>query len=169
MKVSTLQQFVRSLVAPMQHAGANGKMIEDIEQSCAALDPYAGLELSELTDLLRQIKEFRDTGKWPEPPAKQPKTRKPPAPKKDASQIILEFSQKVRSLEKKAASPDSTREDLISELGALKLEKLTVPQLVGIARELGYQPEAKAKKPDLTNLIHRVVLVSKEELASANS
>jgi hypothetical protein len=169
MKVSNLQQFVRSLIAPMQQAGANAKKLEDIELTCGDLQPFAEMEVWQLADLLRQTKEHRDTGKWPELPTKRPSAPKSKAPKKDASAVILEFSQQVRALEEKAASPESTQEDLTSELDTLKLDKLTVPQLSGIARELHQHPDAKAKKPALVELIRRVVLVRKEELASARS
>ena len=169
MKVSGLLQFVRSLIAPMQQVGAVTTKIKDIEQTCDDLLPFAEMEVWQLAELLRQTKEHRDTGKWPELPSKKPPAPKPKAPKKGDSEIVLQFSQRVRALEEKAASPESRQEDLASELDAMRLDKLTAPQLVSIARELGQHPAAKAKKPALVDLIHRVVLVRKEELASARS
>ena len=79
MKVSNLQQFVRSLVAPMQQAGAAVKVTGDLEQAVADLEPFAQLDVWQLSELLRHAKEYRDTGILPAPAGKRPTPRKPAA------------------------------------------------------------------------------------------
>ena len=168
MKVSNLQQFVRSLVAPMRQVGAAAKVGDDIEQAVADLEPFAQLDVWQLSELLRHAKEYRETGVLPAPAGKRPTTRKPAAPKHDPA-VVMEYAQKVLSLEEKAARPESTREELRAELDALKLDKLSKDNLVGIARELGRQTTAKTTKGQAVDIIRRVVLERKEILESANS
>ena len=168
MKVSNLQQFVRSLVAPMQQAGAAAKVTDDIEKAVTDLEPFAQLDVWQLSELLRQAKAYRDTGTLPAPAGKRPTTRKPAAPKHDPA-VVGEFAQKVRALEEKAATPESTREELRAGLDALKLDKLSKDNLVGIARELGRQTTAKTTKGQAADIIRRVVLERKEMLESAHS
>ena len=168
MKVSNLQQFVRSLVEPMRQAGAVAKVTDDIEKAVTDLDPFAQLDVWQLSELLRQAKEYRDTGILPAPPGKRPTTRKPAAPKNDPA-VVVEYARKVRALEEKAAMTESTREELRAELDTLKLDKLTKDNLVGIARELGRQTIAKTTKGQAVDIIRRVVLERKEMLESAIS
>ena len=168
MKVSNLQQFVRSLVAPMQQAGAAVKVTGDLEQTAADLEPFAQLDVWQLSELLRHAKEYRDTGILPAPAGKRPTTRKPAAKKNDPA-VLLELAQKVREMEERAAMPESTREELRAGLDALKLDKLTKDNLIGIARELGRQTTAKTTKAQAVDIIRRVVLERKEILESAIS
>jgi uncharacterized protein HemY len=168
MKVNNLQQFVRSLVAPMQQAGAAAKVTDDIEKAVTDLEPFAQLDVWQLSELLRQAKEYRDTGTLPAPAGKRPTARKPAAPKHDPA-VVADFAQKVRALEEKAATTESTREELRAGLDALKLDKLTKDNLVGIARELGRQTTAKTTKGQAADIIRRVVLERKEILESAIS
>ena len=168
MKVSNLQQFVRSLVAPMRQAGAATKVGDDIEQAAADLEPFAQLDVWQLSELLRQAKEYRDTGTLPAPAGKRATTRKPAAPKNDPA-VVARYALEVRALEERAALPESTREELRGGLDALKLDKLTKDNLVGIARELGRQTIAKTTKPQAVDIIRRVVLERKEILESAIS
>ena len=65
MKVSSLQQFVRSLIAPIRAAGAAVKVTGDLEQTASDLEPFAQLDVWQLAELLRQAREYRDTGILP--------------------------------------------------------------------------------------------------------
>ena len=60
MKVSVFQQFLRSLAAPLQSAGAV-KPANDIEQTCQALEPFADQDFAQLAASLVQAQEFHQT------------------------------------------------------------------------------------------------------------
>src|SRR5437764_5491309 len=60
MKVSVLQQFLRSLAAPLQSAGA-AKPANDLEQTCQALEPFADQDFAEFAAHLARTEEFHRT------------------------------------------------------------------------------------------------------------
>jgi len=64
----------------MQQAGAAAKVTDDIDKAVSDLEPFAQLDVWQLSELLRQAKAYRDTGTLPAPAGKRPTTRKPAAP-----------------------------------------------------------------------------------------
>lgn len=167
MKVSSLQQYMLSLVAPLQSSGAAAKVTTDLEQTSHDLQPFAEMEVWQLAELLRQAREYRDTGVLPAPAKKRaaggPRASKP----KGDPAVVLDYAQKVRALEERAAAPESTREELAEGLEKLSLGKLTKDVLVGIAKELSRPVNGRTTKPQAIDQIRRVVLERKEMLESA--
>jgi hypothetical protein len=63
--VAALQQFLRSLGAPLGAAGVTPHTLAPLEQCAAALDPFRAHTLDTLTDLLRRADEARRNGTVP--------------------------------------------------------------------------------------------------------
>jgi len=164
MKVGNLQQFIRSLAAPLQQAGAAAKVVNDLEQTSQDLQPFAEWEVWQLGELLRQAKEYRDTGILPAPPAKRGGAKKAATPKAEPKVLIAEYAEKVRALRDRAAAPDAAREAVTAELTALNLGALSGPVLVGVAGELGHPLPKSTKKEKAAERLRRLVFGEPEPL-----
>jgi hypothetical protein len=65
LNVLALQQFLRSIGAPLGAAGVAPSALAPLEQCAAALDPFRAHTLDTLTDLLRRADEARRNGTVP--------------------------------------------------------------------------------------------------------
>lgn len=160
MKVSNLQQFLRSLANPLQQLGAPSKIIGDVEQTVLDLEPFAELDVFQLAELLRQAKEYRDTGILPAP-ARRRSPRQPAQPKVDPA-VVMDYTQRIRALEEKAATDESTRDEIQRGIDELQLDTLTKDNLVGIARELSRPVTNKTTREEAIDALRRLVLERKE-------
>jgi hypothetical protein len=164
MKVVALQQFVRSLSAPVGALGAAQKILTDLEKIGQALEPFKEFDFERFTTLLVQAEEYSRTGVLPVATGKTRAPREPKA-KKTPPPSVQELAQQIKQLEEKAVSVDVTRESLEEDLSKLGLEKLTIPSLRELAKEVGAEANAK-KKDDLIRALRRVVLERKESVES---
>lgn len=166
MKLSSLQGYLKSLVGPLQASGASGKIIKDIEETCTELQHFADWELSQLGVAVRELQEYKISGVWPGVAKKRTTTRQPAKPKHDPD-VVMEFAQKVRALEERAAAQETTREEIREGLANLNLDKLSKDNLVAIAQELSRPATSKTNKKQAIDMIRRLVLERKEVVEGA--
>ena len=62
---SALQEFLRSLGAPLAAVGVAPKSLADLRAAADALEPFKGLDLEQLADFLRRADESRRSGAVP--------------------------------------------------------------------------------------------------------
>jgi hypothetical protein len=145
MKIAVLQQYLRSLAAPLAASGASPKVTTDLEKTSAALERFKDQDLAQLAVLLDQAEAYYSAASRPPDPAK-----------------IRQMAQQVRHLEEKAASTDVSREALVVELQQLGLHQLNKLEALSVARELGAQTNAKTTSEQAFQFIHQSVLDREE-------
>ena len=110
MKVAVLQQFLRSLAAPLQAAGASPKVTNDLEEACNALESFKEEDFGQFAAFLVRAEEFHRTQLLP-----MLKTKERP---RGAARTLNEaqvrhLAQQVRQLEERAAAaPGGFRAEL---------------------------------------------------------
>jgi hypothetical protein len=129
MKVSVLQQYLRSLLDPLRASGASAKIVGDLDRSCQELEPFKEKELSDLADFLRRAKTYEEQGNWP---ASKVPTR---SRKQKEAVDLQETANRLRSL--------VGNSDIQAELTAV--EKLTLAQIRELLQMLGITGGTKKK------------------------
>jgi|GEM_PF-2877208 hypothetical protein len=163
MKVSVLQQFLRSLAAPLQSAGA-AKQANDLEQTCQALEPFAEQDFAHLAASLVQAQEFHQTKLLPMLKSKsRPSGRGAERTLNDAQ--LQHLAQQVKHLEQRASAGSETpRAELAAELDRLGLENLNKTEAITLAKEVGLQTRVRTTAQDVLQLLRRLILEGRESL-----
>jgi hypothetical protein len=94
----------------------------------------------------------------------KPKKAPARASKPKAPFNVQEYAQRVNDLKEQANSPEVSREEIERRLKELGLDKLSVPDLRTLARELACDVTSKATKKEAIEAIERSVLLIKENL-----
>ncbi len=163
MKVSVFQQFLRSLAAPLQSAGA-AKPANEIEQTCQALEPFADHDFAELAASLAQAQEFHRTKLLPMLKSKS-RAGGRGAEKTLNDTQLQHLAQQVQHLEQKATTGSETqRAELAAELDQLGLENLTKTEAIALAKEVGLQTRVRTTAQDVHQNLRRLILEGREAL-----
>jgi flagellar biosynthesis chaperone FliJ len=163
MKVSVLQQFLRSLAAPLQSAGAV-KPANDLEQTCQALEPFAEQDFAQLAAFLVQAQEFHQTKLLPMLKTKSRASGRGAERTLNDAQI-QHLAQQVKHLEQRAAAgPETPRAELAAELDRLGLENLNKTEAITLAKEVGLQTRVRTTAQDVLQQLHRLILEGREAL-----
>lgn len=161
MKVSVLQQFLRSLVTPLREAGANEKKANDLEQTAQALEPFKDQDFGQLAAFLAQAEEFRRSGLLPH-------LKTGARPRGAASTLnpaqIQHLVQQIQRLEERAAAPGAPREELAAELDRLGLANLNKSEALALARELSVPTKARTTAQDVLQQIRRLLVEGRQAL-----
>jgi len=160
MKVAVLQQFLRSLVAPVREAGANEKKANDLEQTAQALEPFKDQDFGQLAAFLVQAEEFQRTGLLPQ---LKPGRSQGAAGALNTAQI-QHLVEQVRRLEARAAEAGAPRETLAAELDRLGLDNLNKSEAVALARELVLPTRARDTAQDAVRQIRRLIREGRQAL-----
>src|ERR1700682_4538934 len=127
MNVAVLQQFLRSLAAPLQAAGAAAKVTHDLEQTSQALEPFKESDFGQFAAFLVQADEFNRTKLLPMLKTKS----RPRGEAKTLNEAqIQHLVREVRRLEERAAAPSASRGELAPDLDRLGLDNLNKPEAV---------------------------------------
>ncbi len=160
MKVAVLQQFLRSLAAPLQAAGASPKVTNDLEQACNALEPFKEEDFGQFAVFLSRAEEFHRTQLLPMLKTKE----RPRGTARTLNEAqVRHLAQQVRQLEERAATAGN-RMELASELDRIGLENLSKPEALALARELGLPTKARTTADDAIQMVRRLVLEGRESL-----
>ena len=163
MKVSVLQQFLRSLAAPLQSAGA-AKPANDLEQTCQALEPFAEQDFAQLAAFLVRAEEFDRTKLLPMLKSKSRASGRGAERTLNDAQIH-HLAQQVKHLEQRAAAGSETpRAELAAELDRLGLENLNKTEAITLAKEVGLQTRVRTTAQDVLQLLRRLILEGRESL-----
>lgn len=128
MNVSELQQFLRSLHAPLAAAGAPRKITDDLDRIVSGLEPFRDRPLAEFADFLVQAEEYHRTGAVK---GRRRRARQPVDQNK-----VLEAAQGFKGLCERALDPDVSSESVESELNRL-VEPLNDAELRQVVQEVG--------------------------------
>jgi flagellar biosynthesis chaperone FliJ len=163
MKVSVLQQFLRSLAAPLQSAGA-AKQANDLEQTCQALEPFAEQDFAHLAASLVQAQEFHQTKLLPLLKSKS-RTGGRGVERTLNDAQLQHLAQQVKHLEQRATSGSETqRGELAAELDRLGLENLNKTEAINLAKEVGLQTRVRTTAQDVHQQLRRLILEGREAL-----
>jgi hypothetical protein len=131
MKVAALQQFLHGLAQPLQAAGASQKLLQDLEETRQALEPFKEFEFAPFAAFLRQAEEYHRTGVLPV------RARAPRAAKRLDAAKIHEVAQQAVQLKERAAGTDSPTDAIQADFDRLGLNALSKKDVQALARELG--------------------------------
>ncbi len=144
MRVAELQQFLRSLVEPLNASGANKAILADLELACAGLEPFRGQSIKEFASFLARAEEFDRTGVLASAakPTRTPRASTPKAPKMSTADALAA----LHSLYDRAGDDDMTHSAI--QIEVKKLDALSKGDLDAVALEFGLS-KAKTKKDAL--------------------
>ncbi|MCS6978365.1 MAG: hypothetical protein NZM31_15355 [Gemmatales bacterium] len=141
MNVRELQQFIRSLHAPLAAAGAPRKITDDLERIVAGLEPFRDRPLAEFADFLVRAEEYHRTGVV----SGRRRQRQPVDQNK-----VLEAAQNFKGLCERALDPDVSSESIEGELNRI-VEPLNDAELRQVVQEVGGQA-VRTRKSALAEL-----------------
>lgn len=149
MQVADLQKYVRNQAEFLVHGNAK-TLANDFTRLADGLTPFAALTIGQLADFLAQAENYARTGVLP--------TTSIPARKKaspvNSAEKIRAAAQLVSSLYERALDPDLTYAAISQEIQTLN--KLTLKELVEVAREVGISQALKTKKIALEQLTRKI-------------
>jgi hypothetical protein len=140
MRVAELQQFIRSLIPPLQSSGAKASVVDGLEGMAGGLEPFKELAVEPFADFLRRAEEYDRTGIVPVVAKAATKPRAPKAVV--AAYTVDEALRDLRSLQDRSIGEDVTYAAIASEVK--KLDKLKKPDLDAVTIEIGLG-KAKSK------------------------
>ena len=160
MNVAALQQFLRSLVGPMQAAGASQKVVHELEEAGSALEPFKDFDFARFAAFLRQAEEYQRTG------VLSIRGARPGAGKGLDPARIHELAQQTAQLKERAAGADSPPDAVRAEFDRLGLPTLTKKDVLAIAREIGARTTVRMTQDEAIASVRRWVH-GQEEAAPA--
>ncbi len=172
MKVADLQQFVHSLIAPIQGAGGSQTIVKDLQATVEGLRPFAEQKIADFNKLLATLQRFNgmkpaeftkfldtlivemDRGEIVVKQRQRASSRKPKqTPEEKARQSeekVKQAAQRVQELRVKSLDPDFSYSAVDQEKATLN--KLTAKELNAVARELDITQSFKKKDAALQAL-----------------
>jgi hypothetical protein len=151
MRVAELQGFIRTLVGPLEASGARKDLLEDLNRSIDALQPFAELPIKDFGSFLIRAEEYARTGIVPvqAKPARAPRAAKP----KVAAISLDEAHQMVASLYERCMDNDVSYDQINSEIQ--RLDKMSAGELKEVARQFGVAA-GKSKKNALDAILDKI-------------
>ncbi len=151
MNVAALQQFLRSLVGPMQAAGASQKVVHELEEAGSALEPFRDFDFGRFAAFLRQAEEYQRTG------VLSIRGGRSGAGKGLDPARIHELAQQAAQLKERAAGADSPPGALGAEFDRLGLPTLTKKDVLAVAREIGARTTVRMTQDEAIASVRRWV------------
>lgn len=149
MKVSDLQEFLRSLAQPLSASGAK-KVAEDLERARAGLEPLKELGVGEFADFLSMAHKYSRDGIVPIPS----KSRAKRAPALDPEKVKT-AAQHVQGLYEQALDPNFQYTALDAEVKKLD-KQLNKDEAIEVARQLNIAKALKSKKDALAEIRRKI-------------
>jgi hypothetical protein len=151
MRVAELQQFIRSLIPPLQASGAKASIVGDLEETCLGLEPFKDLGVDAFAGFLRRAEEYDRTGIVPvvAKAAPKPRAAKESGPPYAADDALRD----VRELYERCLGDDVTFAMIEAEVK--KLDKLKKPDLDRVTAGFGVG-KAKSKPAALAAIREKI-------------
>lgn len=149
MKVSVLQQFLRSLVPPLEASAASAQTLAAIQRACQGFDPFQDKDVADLAEFLHRAAGYEREGKWPSvnPPISGRILDEPNA---------HELARRLRTfLEREVSSGSPIAEDVRAELNRLS-KRLKPAQVKEMARELQVEDSFRNVKQGIEKIVLRL-------------
>jgi hypothetical protein len=151
MRVADLQSFLQSLLIPLEAAGAKKDILDDLNRTCEAFQPFAETSIKDFGGFLVRAEEYARTGIVPvqAKPARAPRVAKPKTP----ALSLDDAHQLVASLYERCMDDGVSYDHIAVEIK--KLEKLTANELKEVAKQFGVAA-GKAKKGSLDAILDKI-------------
>jgi hypothetical protein len=149
MKVSVLQQFLRSLIAPLETGTASRATAAELQRACQGLDPFRDKEVADFAEFLTRAVAYERDGHWPNvnPPIQGRVLDEPNAP---------EYARRLRTfLEREVPAGSSLPEHVRAELNRLA-KRLKSGQVKELARELQVEEHIRGAKQGMEKIVFRL-------------
>jgi hypothetical protein len=145
MKVADLQQFVRSLSAPLSTSGAS-KVAGELDRVCTGFEPFNDMTLAEFADFLVLAHTYKRDGVL----ATGTRSRGKAAVALDRSKVD-KAAQQVQQLYERAADPELQYTTIEGEIKKLD-RALNKDEAIAVAVEVGIAKPMKTKKAALDEI-----------------
>lgn len=152
-----MQQFIRSLIPPLQASGASQKVVGDLETASGKLEPFSALTMEAFAEFLGRAEEYDRTGIVPVVARAAPKRSSSPRGKKpDGPPYTAEDALRdVRNLYERSLGDDISYAMIDAEVK--KLDKaLSKADLDTVTSQFGLG-KAKSKKAAIDEIRDKIV------------
>jgi hypothetical protein len=149
MKVSVLQQFLRSLIAPLESSAAARDTLAGLQRACQGLDPFQDKDVADFAEFLTRAAAYERDGKWPSsnPPINGRIVDEPSA---------QEYARRLRTfLEREAPAGSPFSEEVRAELHRLA-KRLKSAQVKEMARELQVEDGFRGAKQGIERIVFQL-------------
>lgn len=146
MKVSVLQQFLRSLLAPLESSAASSATISGLQRACQGFDPFQDKDVADFAEFLTRAAAYERDGKWPSanPPINGRIIDEPNA---------QEYARRLRTfLEREVPAGSPISEEVRAELKRLA-KRLKSAQIKELARELQVEDGFRGAKQGIERIV----------------
>lgn len=149
MKVSVLQQFLRSLVPPLESSAAAAATVAALQRACQGLDPFQDKDVADFAEFLTRAAAYERDGKWPSvnPPISGQVFDEPNA---------QEYARRLRTfLEREAPSTSPIPDEVRAEVNRLA-KRLKPAQIKEMAGELQIEENFRGAKQGIEKIVFRL-------------
>lgn len=149
MKVSVLQQFLRSLIAPLETGAASAATIAELQRACQGLDPFRDKEVADFAEFLTRAVAYERDGQWP--------SVNPPIHGRILDEAnAQDYARRLRMfLEREVPVGSSLPEHVRAELNQLA-KRLKSGQIKELARELQVEEHIRGAKQGMEKIVFRL-------------
>jgi hypothetical protein len=149
MRVSVLQQFLRSLISPLEASAAPASAVAALQRACQGLDPFQDKDVADLAEFLTRAAAYEREGNWP---SVQPSITGRIVDEPNAA----EYARRLRTfLEREVATGNAIPNDVRAELNRLS-KRLKPAQVKEMARELQVEDGFRGTKQGIEKIVFRL-------------
>src|SRR5579883_1558903 len=149
MKVSVLQQFLRSLLAPMESSEASAPTLAALQRACQGLEPFQDKDVADFAEFLTRAAAYEREGHWPSanPPIHGRIVDEPNA---------QEYARRLRTfLERDVPAGSPVPDEVRTEMTRLA-KRLKSAQVKEIARELQVEDHIRGAKQGIEKIVFQI-------------
>ncbi len=149
MKVSVLQQFLRSLIAPLESSSGSTPTLAGLQRACQGLDPFQDKDVADFAEFLTRAAAYERDGKWPSanPPINGRIVDEPNA---------QEYARRLRSfLEREVSAGSPISDEVRAELNRIA-KRLKPAQVKELAREFQVEDGFRGAKKGIEKIVFRL-------------
>ncbi len=149
MRVSVLQQFLRSLISPLEASAVPASAVAALQRACQGLDPFQDKDVADLAEFLTRAAAYEREGNWP---SVQPSISGRIVDEPNAA----EYARRLRTfLEREVGTGNAIPEDVRAELKRLS-KRLKPAQVKEMARELQIEDGFRGTKQGIEKIVFRL-------------
>jgi len=149
MRVSVLQQFLRSLISPLEASAAPASAVAALQRACQGLDPFQDKDVADFAEFLTRAVAYEREGNWP---SVNPSINGRIVDEPNAA----EYARRLRTfLEREVASGNTIPDAVRAELHRLA-KRLKPAQIKEMARELQVEDGFRNTKQGIEKIVFRL-------------
>lgn len=149
MKVSVLQEFLRSRIAPSETGAGPASDAAALQRACQGLDPFRDKDVADFAEFLTRAAAYEREGKWP---SAQPSINGRIVDEPNAS----EYARRLRTFLEREVTPGNPIPDEVRTELIRLAKRLKPAQIREMARELQIEESFRGKKQGIEKIVLRL-------------